>query len=40
MGRSLSLDIWGRACEFALMFAPFVMAIGYLSSALLIVRGL
>lgn len=40
MGQSLSLDIWQRGCDMALLFAPFVMAMGYLMAGLLFLRGL
>jgi len=40
MGQSLSFDIWQRGCDMALLFAPIVMAMGYLMAGLLFVRGL
>jgi len=40
MGQNLSLDIWHGACEMAVLFAPFVMAMGYLLSAMLFIKGL
>jgi len=40
MGQSLSLDIWQRGCDMALLFAPIVMALGYLMAGLLFLRGL
>jgi hypothetical protein len=39
MGQTLELDIWIRACEMAVLFAPIVMMIGYLSAAAIIVKG-
>lgn len=39
MGQSMSLDVWQRGCEMALLFAPFVLAMGYFAAALLLIRG-
>jgi len=38
MGQSLSLDIWQRGCDMALLFAPFVMVMAYLMGAVLLFR--
>lgn len=38
MGQSISLDIWQQGCNMALLFAPLVMLIGYLSAAMLFLR--
>jgi len=40
MGQNLSLDIWSAACDMAVLFAPFVMAMGYFLSAMLFIKGL
>jgi len=39
MGQSLSLDIWQRGCDMALLFAPFVLAMGYFAGAMLFIKG-
>jgi hypothetical protein len=39
MGHSLSLDIWQRGCEMAALFAPFVLGMGYLAAAMLLISG-
>jgi hypothetical protein len=39
MGQTLSLDIWLRACEMAVLFAPVVMMMGYLIAIGIIVKG-
>lgn len=39
MGRSMSMDVWQRACDLALLFAPITMVMGYMGAAGIIVRG-
>jgi len=39
MGQTLSLDVWQRGCDMALLFAPFVLAMGYFAGAMLFIRG-
>jgi len=39
MGQTLSMDIWQRGCDMALLFAPFVLAMGYFAGAMLLMRG-
>ena len=39
MGQTISIDAWAPACDFATMFAPFVLVMGYLIGGLMLVRG-
>lgn len=39
-GTSVSIDVWQYGCDFATLFAPFVLAMGYLLGGLLLVRGI
>jgi len=40
MGQSIDLDIWSAGCDMALLFGPFVLALGYLIAGLMLVKGI
>jgi len=38
MGQSIDLDVWEQGCNMALLFAPFVMVMGWFAAAMMFVR--